>query len=157
LRTISFDLDRDLPPPFLRQVIANVPVNAVRLDAVLAGDACEFVAAHHVSIEFRASGMGAALALRPALLPGHRGSLLDAPLNGEGVGRTMQRVLNRIIGEPMTAAALNIISRFQTLDARLLRQRLHDFAANGGTRRRVSKRERLQDQRNPVVRLQQVA
>jgi len=69
----------------------------------------------------------------------------------------MQRVLNQIIGEPMTAAALNLVSRFQSIEPKLLRQRLDDFAANGCTRRTVREREGLQDQRNAIVRLQQVA
>ena len=73
-----------------------------------------------------------------------------------GCAQIVQRV-NQIIGETMTVAALNLISRFQTIDPQLLRERLADFAANPGTRRRVREREGLQDQRNAVLRLQQVA
>jgi hypothetical protein len=69
----------------------------------------------------------------------------------------MQGILNRITGETMTVAALNLVSRFQSIEPKLLRQRLHDFAANGCAGRSVGKRERLKDQRNAVVRFQQVA
>lgn len=57
----------------------------------------------------------------------------------------------------MTAAALNIISRFQSTDPILLRERLADFAANPGSRRRVRERESLNDQRGAFRHLKQVA
>ncbi|WP_158514631.1 hypothetical protein [Sphingobium indicum] len=61
------------------------------------------------------------------------------------MGRIVQGI-NEITGDDaMTVAALNIVSRFQSLDAVLLRERLADFAANGRTRRRVGKGERLQN------------
>ena len=54
----------------------------------------------------------------------------------------------------MTAAALNMVSRFQSLDVQLLRERLYDFVADARPRRRVRERKSLEDQRHAIVRLQ---
>lgn len=57
----------------------------------------------------------------------------------------------------MTASALNLVARFQSLDPVLLRQRLHCFAASDSTGRCIRERKGLERERDSIRSLKQVA